>query len=83
MVVKEVEEVPAKEVEIGDEGDDVVKVTAKRKKKKVASKIEKKLRVRKPNKHVEDSLKILPRQFQQMTIFLNTLTSWFEMHSDL
>ena len=60
MVDKEVEEVPAKEVEVEDEGDDVVEVIAKGKRKKGAVKTKKKSRVRKQNKHVEDWLKILP-----------------------
>ena len=57
---KGVEEVPKEEIEVEDEGDDVVEVTPKGKRKKSTAKTEKKSRVRKPNKHVEDWLKILP-----------------------
>ena len=45
MVDMDVEEVPAEEVEVEEEGDDVVEVTPKGKKKKGSIKIEKKTRV--------------------------------------
>ena len=51
MANMEAKEVPMKEVEVEDEGDDVIHVTTIGKKKKGAVEIEKKSRVRKPNKH--------------------------------
>ena len=60
MADKEVEEVPTEEIEVEDEGDDVVEVTPEGKRKKGAVKTEKKSRVRKPNKNAKDWLKILP-----------------------
>ena len=60
MADKEVEEVPTEEVEVEDEGNNVVEVTPEGKRKKSAAKTEKKSRVRKPNKNAEDWLKILP-----------------------
>ena len=53
MANKEVEEVTIEEVEVEDEGDDVLEVTPKGKRKKPTVKIEKKSRVRKPNKHAK------------------------------
>ena len=60
MDEKGVEEVPEEEMEVEDEGDDVVEVTSKGKRKKPVVKAEKRTRVRKPNKHAEDWLKIIP-----------------------
>ena len=60
MVDNEVEEVLEEEVEEEDEGENVVEVTPEGKRKKSAAKTEKRSRVRKPNKHAEDWLKILP-----------------------
>jgi hypothetical protein len=60
MADKEVEEVPEEEVEVEDEGDDVVEVIVEGKIKKGVVKTEKKSRVKKPNKHAEDWLKLLP-----------------------
>ena len=60
MANKEIEEVPKEEVEVEDEGHDVVEATPKGQRKKIVVNSEKKSRVRKPNKHVEDWLKILP-----------------------
>ena len=59
MAEKEIEEVPEEEVEVEDEGDDVVEVTHKGKMKKSTAKTEKKSRVRKENNHAKDWLKIL------------------------
>ena len=56
---KEVEEIPKEEMEVEDEGDDVVEVTPGGKRKKPTVKMEKKTRVKKPKKHAEDWLKIL------------------------
>lgn len=63
MVDKEVEDVPKEEVKVEEEedDDDVIEITAQGKRKKTPVKTEKKSRVRKPNKHVEDWLKLLPR----------------------
>ena len=60
MDEKGVEEVPKEEMEVEDKGDDVVEVTPGGKRKKPTVKIEKRTRVRKPNKHAEDWLKVLP-----------------------
>lgn len=60
MADKEVEEVREEEVEVEDEGDDVVEVTAEGKRKKSVVKTKNNSRVRKPNKHAEDWLKLLP-----------------------
>ena len=59
MADKEVEDVPEEEFEEDEEEDDVVEVTAQGKRKKIVVKTEKKSRVRKPNKHAEDWLKLL------------------------
>ena len=59
MADKEVEEIPEEEIEEEDEDDNVVEVMPKGKRKKSTTKTEKKSRVRKPNKHVQDWLKIL------------------------
>ena len=47
MTDKEVEEVPEEEVEVEEEGDNVVEVTLEGKRKKSTAKTEKKSRVRK------------------------------------
>ena len=47
-------------MEVEDKGDDIVEVTPGGKRKKPIVKLEKRTRLRKPNKHVEDWLKILP-----------------------
>ena len=60
MADKEIEEVLEEKVDFEDEGDNVVEVTPKGESKKPTIKTEKKSRVRKPNKHVEDLLKFLP-----------------------
>jgi hypothetical protein len=54
MANMEVEEVLDEEVHVENEGDDVVEVTPEGKKKKGIVKIEKKTKIQKPNKHVED-----------------------------
>ena len=68
MANKKVEEVPVEEVEVEDEGDDVLEVTPKGKRKKSAAKTKKKSRVRKPNKHAKDWLKILPGSSNTISI---------------
>ena len=60
MDEKGVEEVPEEEIEVEDKGDNVMEVTPEGKRKKPAAKMEKKSRVKKPNKHAEDWLKIIP-----------------------
>ena len=57
----DVEEVLAEQVDIEDEGDDVVEVTIEGKKKKGTIKTKKKTQVCKPKKHAEEWLKILLR----------------------
>ena len=66
---KGVEEVPKEEMEVEDEGDDVVEVTSKGKRKKPIVKVEKRTRVRKPNKLfrglVENSSRVIKCYFDK------------------
>lgn len=50
----DVEEILADELDVEEEGEDVVELGAEGKKKKGTTKAKKKTWVRKPNKHVEE-----------------------------